>query len=206
MADQRIRRRGGSAAGTQTLAQGNEFDEAIVAQGQMPYTEIVRQGQQWSTMATAAVAALVVRPSTTAALELWNGYPAGGKSLVIDRIFTHNLVGVANSAMGMYAMVTTVKAAPSSASLVVNGGSGKAYGGPVINAVSTTVVANGWFPFGMGGNVVTVTTPGITLEAKVEGRLIVPPGASLCIHVVASTTGATFTSGASWAEVQLTNE
>lgn len=172
----------------------------LITPGEMAYTELSRQGAGWQTMATSAVAALVVRPSTAAALELWNGNAAGGPSLVIDRLFSHNLVAVANSAMGMYAMVTTPKAAPSTASLAITGNWGKAYAGLVIPAVGTTVVANGWYPYGPGGNVVTVTTPGVTLEAQINGRIIVPPQCSLCVHVVASTTSATFTSGASWFE------
>lgn len=176
----------------------------MVDQFGLPYQEITRTGGGYATMATSAVAALVIRPSTVAALEIFNGYSSGGPSLVIDRIFSHNLVAVANSSMGLYAMVTTPKAAPSSASLAITGNSGKAYTGAVVNAVGTTVTANGWYPWGPAGNVVTVTTPGVTLEAKVEGRIIVPPGCSLCVHVVASTTSATFTSGASWYEYTFT--
>lgn len=186
----------------------NEKAELLVAQGLPLAAEMVRKGQGWGTMSTSAVAGLVVRPSTAAALELWNGYPTGGKSLIVDRVFYFNLVST-NVVEGFsgWAMVTTPKAAPSSASLVVSGLSGKAYGGPVINAVGTTVVANGWFPWtqayqkGAGGVVPFGATIG-----EVNGRIIVPPQCSLCLHVVSSLTGQTFTQGAFWYEEQITLE
>lgn len=193
------------ASGQVVDLRATTHEELLTVQGLPRYTENSRRGIGWQTMATSAVAALVVRPSTTAALELFNNNVGGSNvCLIIDRLFTHNLVAVANSAFGIYAMVTTVKAAPSTASLVVTGNTGKGYGGQVINAVSTTVVANGWYPYGPYGATVTVTTPGATTEALVEGRLIVPPQCSLCLHVVASTTSATFTTGASWYEEVIT--
>ncbi len=153
----------------------------------------------------AAVAALVVRPSTVAAFELWNGNQPGGPSLIIDRLFSQNLVATAvNSNAGIWAMVTTTKTAPSSASLAVVGAYGKGYSGNVINAVGTTVVANGWFPFGPNYQASNAAAPGGAWEALLEGRLIVPPGSSLCVHVVGSIVGDTYCSGASWFEKVLT--
>jgi hypothetical protein len=193
----------------QGSVQLNEKAEQLVAHGLPRYTEMTRKGAAWGCMSTAAVAGLVVRPSTTAALELFNGYPTGGKSLIVDRLFYFNLVST-NVIEGFsgWAMVTTSKAAPSSASLAVSSLQGnKAYSGPVVNAVSTTVVANGWFPWtnayqkGAGGVVPFGATIG-----EVDGRLIVPPQCSLCLHVVSSLVGQTFTQGASWYEEQITLE
>lgn len=181
---------------------GHQF----IAQAVAAYEELSRQGQGWQTMQTSATAALVVRPTTVTGLELWNGNGAGsGLCLVVDRLFSHNLVssttGLGGGA-GIWAMVTAVKATPSTASLAVVGNSGKAYGGAVVNAVGTTVVANGWFPWGMtrmresAGSVV----PAGILEAQVQGRIIVPPQCSLCITVVSGYAADTFCSGASWYE------
>ena len=66
---------------------------------------------------------------------------------------------------------------------------------------------SGWFPWtaayqkGAGGVV-----PFGAVLAEVDGRLIVPPQCSLCLHVVSSLVGQTFTQGASWYEEQLTIE
>ena len=186
----------------------NQLGEQLAAQGLPRGTEQVRRGVAWATMSTSAVAGLVVRPTTTAAFEIFNGYPSGGKSLIIDQIFFFNLVStnVIESFSG-WAAVTAAKAAVTSGSFVVRGSSGKAYGGPVIAAASTTVIDSGWFPWtnafskGAGGVV-----PHGAVIAEVDGRLIVPPQCSLCLHVVSSLVGQTFTQGARWYEEQLTIE
>lgn len=198
--------RGRANTSAQATGQGNELGEQFATMGLPPYTEMARKGNGWATMATSAVAGLVVRPSTTAALELWNGYQTGGPSLIIDRVFAFNLVTTAaNEGFSVWAQVTTVKAAPSTASLAVRGNSGKTYSGGVVNAVGTTVIDSGWFPWtnGLVTSGAGVTPYGCAI-ANVEGRLIVPPGCSLCLHVVASLVGQTFTNGAGWFEETLT--
>jgi hypothetical protein len=211
--DIRFLRRGGTSAGSPYQAQANEFNEVLTSGGLPPYTDLARLNTGWSAMAVSAVAALVARPTTTAAVEIWNGNAAGGASLIIDRIFTHELVtsttGLGGGAI-IYAQVATAKTtAPSAAaSVTVRGNSGKAYGGATIFAVGTTVVDCGWFPWGVhikkesAGAVV----PGGGTSVEVGGRLIVPPGSSLCIHVVSGYVADTFTSGASWYERQITIE
>ena len=192
----------GSSAGSSAAIAANQAGDLLTAQGLPPYTEMGRAGSGYATMAVSAVAALVVRPTTTAALEIFNNSPQ--KSLVIDRLFGHNLVGVANSAMGLYAMVTTPKLGPTDAVLAINSLSGKpAAIKSVLTAAGTTVIDNGWFPYGPFASNVTITTPGPTMEAIIAGRLIVPPSCSLCLHVVASTTGVTATLGAAWYAVDL---
>lgn len=187
----------------------DDLQALLISQKQAPYTDQVRRGTGWATMSTAAVAALVVRPSTTAAFEIFNGYPGGGKSLVIDRLFFFGLVTTAvNEGWSGWAMVTTAKVAVSTGSFAVTSAYGnKTYSGPVISAASTTVVANGWYPWtdGQVSSGAGVTPYGCA-TAKVEGRLIVPPQCSLCLHVVASLIGETFTQGASWFEEQITLE
>ncbi len=192
----------------QAQVASNEFGEQIVAHGLPPYTEMTRKGRGWATMSVTAVAGLVVRPTGTCALELWNGNALGSYSLIIDRLFWFNLVSTAVAeAFSGWAQVTSSKAAPSSASLVVRGNSGKAYQGAVVNAIGTTVADSGWFPWGNNFGLVSgFVTPLGAIEARVEGRLIVPPQCSLCLHVVSSLVGQTFTQGASWYEDVLTIE
>lgn len=167
------------------------------------YQEITRSGIGWSTMQTSATAALVVRPTTVTGLELWNG--SNQLSMVVDRLFSHELVtsttGLGGGA-GIWAMVTTPKASPSSASLVIVGTSNKGYSGAVVNAVGTTVTANGWFPYGtaLKKESAGAVVPGGQLEALIEGRIIVPPQCSLCVTVVSGYAADTFCSGATWYE------
>ena len=202
--------RGENAVGAAMQAlQLNEFKELLVTGGLPQYADITRQSVGWATMSTTAVAGLVVRPTTTAAFEIYNPSGTGRPSLIIDRLFFFNLVST-NVVEGWsgWAQVSTpdrVAAAPTSGSFVVRGSTGQAYGGAVIAAANTTVVDSGWFPWtnavqkGAGG----VVPFGATI-AEVNGRLIVPPGASLSLHVVSSLVGQTFTQGASWYEKVIT--
>jgi hypothetical protein len=190
----------------QGTAQGNQLGEQFVAQGLPPYTEMTRKGNGWATMSVTAVAGLVVRPTTVCALELWNGYGAGGPSLIVDRMFFFNLVSTAVvEGFSGWAQVTAAKAAPSSAALAIRGNSGKAYGGSALNAIGTTVLDAGWFPWSNAYNKAAGgVVPFGAVCVEVAGRLIVPPGSSLCLHVVSSLVGQTFTQGASWYEETLT--
>ncbi len=200
-------RRGGSSNNSPFAAAGNEANEQLIAQGLPPFTEAVRSNSLWSSMAVLAVAQLVVRPTTVAAFEIWNGY--SDKSLIVQDIFTFNLVSSAVvESFSIWAMVTAPKAAPAAgANVTINGGSGKAYGGAVICGLGTTVVANGWRPYGTSPPIALgAATPGGALTADINGRLIVPPGCSLCLHTVGSTTAWTFQNGASWIEKVVTIE
>lgn len=173
--------------------------DLFVVQGQAPGVEQTRRGLRYGTMATAAVAGLVVRPTTVAALEIYNNHAT--KSMVVDRIFSQMLVStnVIESAI-LYAMVTRPKAAPTDAALAITSLSGHpAATRMVMTAASTTVVDNGWYPYGEGftkgaGGVV----PHGGLTAEINGRIIVPPTCALCLHVLSSLVGQTFTSGAIW--------
>ena len=207
MADLRVKRRGGASAGVQILSAGNELDEPLIAQGLPPYTESTRRGNSGATMSTTALAALVTRPTTTAGFEIRNNYAAGGKSLIIDRIFAEwrLATAVASNAI-MYAMVGA-QAAITDGAFVIRGNSGKAYGGTVTAAISQTVTDLGWFVWGGPMSAaLAAATPNGGIDSRVEGRLIVAPGHALCLHVVASVTGDTFVQGASWYEEQLTLE
>ena len=198
---------GGGSAGTDVQVRATPTAELIIAQP--PYADLVRRNNGWATMSTAAVAGLVVRPTTTAAFEIYNGYSAGGPSLIIDRLFWHNLVStnVIESFTG-WAQVSTpdrVAAAPTSGSFTVRGSSGNAYAGSVIAEASSTVVDSGWFPWGGFTKGAGGVVPHGALSVNVEGRIIVQPGGSLSLHVVSSLVGQTFTQGASWFEETITN-
>lgn len=182
----------------------------LVAQGLPAGVELSRLGIGWSVIQTAATAALVVRPSTVAAITLWNGEAAGGKSYVIDRLFTHNLVSTAAVAFfGIWATVHPpgmtdpgVDLARSATNLV--GNTGKTYNGQGVVGVAETVVDNGWFPWGRGQQIENGgVLPGSHADVEVAGRLIVPPSGGISVQVVAGLVGDTFTSGLSWYEVQL---
>lgn len=203
-------RRAGINKGEEKPLESDEDGNLLVSQGYPAGVELSRLGAGWSVIATAAVAALVVRPSTVAGITLWNGEAPGGKSYVIDRLFTHHLVGT--SAISYFSIWACVHPpgmtdpgsdiARSATNLV--GNTGKAYNGAGVVGVGETVDDNGWFPWGQGQPTPVVNTiPGSAATAEVNGRLIVPPTGGISLTVVASVVGETFTSGLSWYEAQL---
>ncbi len=203
-------RRSGSNKGEDRPMESDSDGNLLVSQGMPPGVEMSRLGSGWSAIATAAIAALVVRPGTAAAFTLWNGEAAGGKSYVIDRLFTHNLVSTAAiHRFGIWACVHPPgMAAPgidiARSATNLTGNTGKTYNGQGQVGVAETVVDNGWYPWGNGGEItVTNLTPGSHADVEVGGRLIIPPSGGISLHVVAGVVGDTFVSGLSWYEVLL---
>lgn len=198
-------RRGGSSDGNDYPLVANESKELIVAQGLPPYTEMTRLGEGWTVQTSTLFAPLVAVPSTTAALELWNNTNSG-VDLILDTVFADQILSTAaTQTYAIYAMVTVPKAVPTLTALALNSMSGKAVltssvGAKVVTGVGTTVIANGWRPWGIAQAWGTAAaTPGNAWHAEVNGRLIAPPGCSICLHVVGSlATASTFQVGASF--------
>lgn len=180
------RRRAGGGAGDSRSAEINESNELLTAQGLPPYTEMSRLGDGWTVQTSTLFAPIAAYPSTTARLEVFNNNP-GYVMVVVDVFAAQVLSTAATQTYAIFAMVTTQKAAPTLTALVLASLSGKALitptaGGPVIPAVDTTVVANGWRPYG-GWQAwgTAAATPGNAASAEVNGRLIAPYGTSVCV-------------------------
>ena len=194
-------------AGVEVPAAGDAQGNALVAYGAAPYQNLTRRSEGWSVMNTAALAALVVRPSTVAQLTLWNGEPYGGKSYVMDRAFAHMLVSAATE--GRFGMWLTVHpqgmAKPTADITAIKGYSGRSsYGGEAVVDTGATVLDDGWFIWGAGNHSETSDNlPGSHMAVNLEGRLLVPPQGGISLQMVAQTVTSTFTSGFSWYEVQL---
>ena len=203
-------RHGEDAGEDKGIAVTDAGDQYVVAAA-APYAELTRLGGGYSVIATSAVVGLVVRPSTVAQITVWNGENAGGKSYVIDRLFTHNLVST--SALSLYSIWACVHPAGmtdpgediAASATNITGNSGRRYNGSGIVGVAETVVDNGWYPWATSVEVTQATVlPGSHLVAEVAGRLIVPPQGGISLTVVCSLTSTvTFTTGLSWYEVQL---
>ena len=87
-------------------------------------------------------------------------------------------------------MVTT-KAIPTLGALVLYGMSGKAPVTPtatseMVTGIDTTVIADGWAPYGMGTGYLAAATPGAGVNIPIDGKLIIPPGCSLCLAIGSS--------------------
>jgi len=188
----------------------NSRGDQIVSQGLPELTEIVRMGDTWQTILSSGVAPLTGIPTTTAALVLWNGEGANGKSYVIDSVF--NVEGVVDATQSnmtsLFAMlgrppVTT----PVDAGLAIRSLSGRqAYSGRARTVVGGTVVNDGWFPVGTSAPVAAAAAGSAwkALDWPLKGLYIVPPGGSFNLHAakVAATASQCFI-GVRWHEVQL---
>ena len=160
-----------------------------------------------SAIQTAATAALVVRPTTVAAITIWNGENRGGKSLVIDRLFSFNLVTTAaQSFASLWYCLHLEMAKPTNDITTLRGtGNGREPDNSgVIVDVGATVLNDGWFPVGVPSEAEEVgVLPGGCISWDCTGRLVVPPKHGISLQVVSGVVQDTFTSGASWWRVQL---
>lgn len=188
----------------------NSRGDQLVAQALPELTEIVRMGESWQVSNATAFAAATAIPTTTAALVLWNGESAGGKSYVIDSIaLTEIVVDVTQSNMStVFVMVgKTPVAAPTDAALVVRSLSGRTYGGRARTVVlSATVVNDGWFPCGTSAPAAAAAAGSAwkQMDWPLRGMYVIPPGGSFNAHVakVAATASQCLLT-IRWHEVQL---
>ena len=203
------RTRGGASHGESREVEANQFNELFTVQGLPPYTEMSRQGNGWTVQTATLFAPLAAYPTTTTRLEVYNNNP--GWAIVVADVFASQVLATAVSqAWAIFAMVTTQKAAPTLAALALASLSGKSIitptaSGPIIPAVDTTVVANGWRPYGSGHSWGTAAaTPGGAQSARVDGLLIAPYGTSVCVAPQSSVaTASSFQCGFSFYWVKL---
>lgn len=191
----------------------NEAAEALVAQGGAEYEEITRGGFAFHCQDTAGTAQVIALPTTTAGIGFYNTAADGGKSAIVDAIFgicvTH---AAAQSQDGLIYVLGQTRVATLTSDLTVrrNNGNGATTdnvliaeaGGAILDAV--TGVAIGWFP--ISNSVVTAVTTlgGQGIFAKVDGRIIIPPGRALGINVLGSAVAGTWNLGMMWHEKQIT--
>ena len=185
-------------SGDDVLAKGSEAGILLTMDHRIAWTA---KGYGFQAMATAAVAALVVRPTTVAMATLRN--QSSNKLLVIDEVFGHNLVAVANSAFSIWLCSHPAGSGTVTNDITVrNSMNGRDAGGSSTYFDNgATVTDDGWFPWGLSDHTVTVTVPGGVVIAPVNGRIIVPPTGAISMQVVGSTTSVTITAGFRWYEV-----
>ena len=175
----------------------NNRGDQIVAQGLPERTEIVRLGDSWQVMTSAAIAPLTAVPTTTGGLNLWNGEQANGKCYIIDRVTASEIVvdATQSNMTSLWAMlVRPPVTAPTDAALTIRSLSGKnAYSGRARTTVNAAVTNDGWFPVGTSAPVAAAAAGSgwKVTEVNLNGLYIVPPGGQFCLHAakVAATAG-----------------
>lgn len=159
-------------------------------------------------MRTDSVACVTAVPTTTAAHTLWNGESAGGKSYVIDRITWICLTSAAAaSSFALVAVVnkTSTATAPATADTQAQTvyTTGKGYGGKAKTSHTVTVVDDVWFSLGQTFNTPLTATIGSTLDAQINGAIVLAPGYVMGVSVVAVNTTAKGTLHFWFHEVQI---
>ena len=188
--------------------------EQLIAQGAAPYREICRTGRAFEVHTAAAIGAVVAIPTTAQMLALYNNEPDNGRSYVIDWVAATNVVStaVASQAQIIANIGQLREAAPADAALTIKKLNGLGTGQDtkartILNATALSAamgLAANWFPLGPSvGKPGAVGTPGYGLWTPVDGRIIVPPGRFLAMHVLANVVGETFLAYMAWHEVQL---
>lgn len=191
------------SAGTPGLVLGNHLKHLTNAPGMPEYYATSKRLEGYTVGTSTLFAPLVAYPTTTAALEVYNNSTVAGRHMIISELYASQILSTAaTQTYAIYAMITTAKAVPTLTALSVFSNGGKAIvtptaAGEIVTGVGTTVVANGWRPWGaVQAWGTAAATPGNSWSVPVNGKLTVPPGCSVCIHIVGSlATASTFQAG-----------
>lgn len=188
----------------------NSRGDMLVSQSMPERTEIVRMGDSWQVMTSSAQAPLTAVPTTTGALNLWNGEQSNGKSYVIDRVQVAEIVVDAtqsNSTAVFACLVRPPVTAPTDAALTIRSLSGRnAYSGRARTTVAAAVTNDGWFPIGTSAPMAAAAAGSAwkVTDIPINGLYIVPPGAQFCVAAAkAAATAGQCHFSIIWHEVQL---
>lgn len=193
-------------AGSDAPARISKGGELYVASGLPRKAESVRLGNYWScTIATGSAFTNVAgMPTTRAELALYNGELSGGKSYIIDQISFLSLTSITAAAgIGIIWQVGAPAALTDDTAQLINGASGMTYNGRAKRAVAvTTMVANKW-TIAATGQTGAAASIGHAVVAEINGGIIVRPGFTVGVNVVAGTAVGTSLMGISWIEAEM---
>ncbi len=202
-------------SGAEIAIEANEAGDLLTAQGGAPYEDATRSGKRFIFRNTTAVAAVIALPTTAINCAFHNSAPDGGRSMIIDAIFAVQDGNMA-AALGQFGMIwlltQTREAVLTNAVLIPRklngvGDSSDTVAYAVVPAETLEGVggvAIGWMPVGNSVISAVNSLPGMTLWEDVEGRIIVPPGRTLALHVLGSVVTPTWQMGIMWHEKQIT--
>lgn len=202
-------------SGAEIALEADEAGELLVAAGDSDYAEITRAGLSFTYRNTTAVAALTSLPTTATNTAFRNTAPDGGKSMIIDAIFSLQ-IGNTAAALGQFSIIYVLgqtRVASQAVDVLIprkNNSLGdqtstictQSIGGTALDAV--TGVAIGWMPIGPTVQVGVASLPGMCIYAPVDGRIIVAPGRILGLHMMGSQTTPTWIMGIQWHEKVIT--
>ncbi len=194
----------------QNLVDQNPRGDLCAVPSLLPKTELARLANSWYCVTATAsafnlVAGYPASTGTRAELVLYNGY-TDTTCMVIDQIFFLNIVTQgAISGYTLLYQVLSIAAPTNDTAQLISSPLGKGYGGSVTRAVAvTTMVTNKWAIAGVGNSGSATVSVGAGIVAEVGGGVIVKPGYTIGLNVIAGTVcTAGGLIGCSWSEVKL---
>lgn len=194
----------------------NNRGDLLTAQALPPRAEAVRMGNSYGAQIPTGSAFTFVNawPTTRAELVLYNGESTGGKWYLIHRVWMCNITSQAAaqpfSLLGQLVPNTPAVVAPTDNTAILmqclSGNRAVGRGGSSARlALANTAftVTNEWFILGNAAVSPMTTNLGHSLEAKIEGGILLPPGAVFGIAGLAGTAAGTAIAGIEWDEVIL---
>lgn len=199
------------------LPQGGEVPRVYNNRGDMGVSqslpskaELVRLGNTWEVrMLTAApFTTVLAMPTTLAVLALYNGEAVGGRSYVIDTVWSFNqATSAAAEQMALICiLLPSLAAITHDATQFCNSRSGRPnYTGKAKWAVNQTMTGGTdlWSVLQSSNPTSASASKGFATVAEVNGGWIVPPGATFGVNVIAGVAAASSIMGIVWHEVQL---
>lgn len=189
----------------------NDRAEILIAQAVPDRAEMVRLGRTITrTIPTgSAFTHVAAWPTTRAELVIKNGESPGGKSYIFDSIWAANAAtsiaaASAYTLLGQIVNSHATDVTDNTAVLTQNRSANANYASLSKCAVANTAygVASKWevlesAPAGPAASI------GLAVLAKINGGIILPPGAILLLNLIVGTATGTAIIGATWDEVQL---
>ncbi len=201
--------------GAEVKLQSSEGADGFVVPGGSLYEDITRAGS-FHFHTTTATAGLTAVPTTAVNCAFRNTADDGGRSMIIDAIYAMQVGNAAASLSGfsiIYVLGQTRVDALADGGLIPrkNNGMGPSTDTVCIMSLTGTALdavtapdATVWQPAGPGIFQSIASLPGMMIFNEIDGRIIVPPGRILGVHVLAGTTTATWNMGIMWHEKVLT--
>ncbi len=201
--------------GNEIPVEADEAGDLFVSHGSADFEDATRSGKRFIMRNTTPIAGVTAIPTQAINCAFHNSDPDGGRSMIIDTIFSMQS-GIASAALdqvGMIWLLTQTREAILTDGLLIPrklngvGASSDTCCYIVVPAEALEGVggvAVGWMP--IGNSVITAVTTlyGMALWAEVNGRIIVPPGRTLALHMMVSEVTPTFNMGIMWHEKQIT--
>lgn len=201
--------------GAEKNVQANEAGDLLMAQGAARYEDATRSGKRFIMRNTTAIAGVTAIPTTAINCAFHNSDPDGGRSMIIDAIFSIQ-AAIASAAFDQFGMIwvltQTREATLTDAGLIprkLNGVGASSDTAAYIVVPAETLeavggVAIGWMPVGNSVNTSVNTLLGAMLWQDIDGKIIIPPGRTLGLHMMVSEVTPTFNMGIMWHEKTIT--